>query len=69
MQNDFVETVDFCAFLVLMVFRYDFYHMLKIFALDFTYILCPVLLKPVKMACYGYTYLTNIINATQLWEF
>ena len=35
-HNDFVKTVDFRVFLVLMVFRYDFYHKLTIFALNLT---------------------------------
>ena len=48
MQNDYVKTVDFRVFVVLMEFRYDFYHKLTIFALNFTCILCLVLLKPVK---------------------
>ena len=30
MQNDFVKTVDFCVFPILMAFRYDFYHNLPI---------------------------------------
>ena len=50
MQNGFVKIVDFCVFLVLMAFRYDFYHKLTIFALNFTLILCLVLLHPIKMA-------------------
>ena len=33
-QNDFA-TVDFRVFLVLMVFRYNFYHTLTIFAFEF----------------------------------
>ena len=35
MQNDFVKTSYFRAFLVLMAFRYGFYHKLTIIALKF----------------------------------
>ena len=35
-QNDFVKTVNFRVFLVLLTLRYDFYHKLTIFALNFT---------------------------------
>ena len=49
-EHDFVNTGDFCVFLVLMAFRHDFYHKLTIFALKFYGILCLVLLKLVKTA-------------------
>ena len=35
-ENYFVKTVDFRVFLVLMAIRYDFYHQVTIFALNFT---------------------------------
>ena len=46
MQNDFVKTVNFRVFLVLMAFRHDFYHKLMISVLNFI----SGAVKPVKTA-------------------